>query len=154
MMAIIERIERVIIMVMLVLMMITLILGTIELGIILFQEVMAPPVFILNLQKMIEVFGFFLMVLIGIELLESIKVYLKNNKFHLEIVFMVALIALARKITILDYNATSPSLLMGMASAVIALSAGYYLVKKGYTQTATTGDAAAKSDVQKNTVSE
>ena len=47
-----------------------------------------------------EFVGFFLLVLIGIELLETIKAYLLTNVIHVEIVLEVALIAIARKVII------------------------------------------------------
>ncbi len=130
MLEILERIEKAIVVALLVLMMIALLLATVELGIILYQEIMKPPVYMLNLDNMLEVFGFFLMVLIGLELLETIKAYLQHDQFHLEIVFIVAMIAIARKIIILDYKSITPTMLLGMSAAVIALSAGYYFVKR------------------------
>ena len=130
MLEIFERFEKAIVHVLLILMMIALVLATIELGIILYQEIMKPPVYILNLENMLEVFGFFLMVLIGLELLETIKAYLHTDQFHLEIVFIVAMIAIARKIIILDYKTITDTMLLGMSAAIIALSAGYYFVKR------------------------
>ena len=130
MLEIFERFEKAIVHVLLILMMIALVLATIELGIILYQEIMKPPVYILNLENMLEVFGFFLMVLIGLELLVTIKAYLHTDQFHLEIVFIVAMIAIARKIIILDYKTITDTMLLGMSAAIIALSAGYYFVKR------------------------
>ena len=51
-------------------------------------ELMKPPVSLLNIEEMLEVFGFFLMVLIGVELLESIKAYLQEERVHAEVVFL------------------------------------------------------------------
>lgn len=130
MLELLERFEKAIVVVLLVLMMIALLLATVELGVILYQEIMKPPAYILNLAEMLEVFGFFLMVLIGLELLETIKAYLLHDQFHLEVVFIVAMIAIARKIIIVDYKTITPMLLFGMAAAIIALSAGYYFVKR------------------------
>jgi hypothetical protein len=65
--------EKVIVGTLLRLVMIAVLVSTIELAVILFQELMKPPTFLLNNEEMPEVFGFFLMVLIGLELLESKK---------------------------------------------------------------------------------
>ena len=79
--------EKMIIVVLLGLMMLTVLVSTVELAIILFEQLMKPPVFLLNKEDMLEVFGFFLMVLIGLELLETIKAYLEEDRVHAEVVF-------------------------------------------------------------------
>ena len=66
----------------LALLMLAVFLFAIELAIILFQQIMTPPKFLLDVNEMLEVFGFFLMVLIGLELLETIKAYLQEDRVH------------------------------------------------------------------------
>jgi len=70
------------------------------------------------------------MVLIGHELLESIKTYLLEDKIHAEVIFLVAIVAVSRKIIILDYKTTTPEMLYGMAAVIVALGLGYFLVRK------------------------
>jgi uncharacterized membrane protein (DUF373 family) len=122
--------EKLIIVSLLVLMMIAVLVATIELAIIIFEQIMKPPVLLLNIAEMLEIFGFFMMVLIGHELLESIKAYLKDDKVHAEVIFLVAIVAVSRKIIILDYKTTTPEMLYGMAAVIIALGLGYFLVRK------------------------
>ncbi len=104
-------------------------LATIELAVVLVQELLKPPVMLLNLQEMLEVFGFFLMVLIGIELMETIKAYLLEERVHAEVVFLAAMVAISRKIIILDYEKMTPEHLLGVAAILIALGAAYFLVR-------------------------
>jgi uncharacterized membrane protein (DUF373 family) len=122
--------EKVIIVSLLVLMMIAVFVATIELAIIIFEQIMKPPVLLLNIAEMLEIFGFFMMVLIGHELLESIKAYLIDDKVHAEVIFLVAIVAVSRKIIILDYKTTTPEMLYGMAAVIIALGLGFFLVRK------------------------
>jgi uncharacterized membrane protein (DUF373 family) len=75
------------------------------------------------------------MVVIGLELLETIKAYLEQDKVHVEVVFLVAMVAVARKIIILDYKETSAELLLGMSAVIIALSAGFYFCKRSLRRT-------------------
>ena len=49
--------------------------------------------------------GGFLLVLIGIELLDTIKAYFRENTIHVEIVILLAIIAIARKVILLDPRA-------------------------------------------------
>ena len=70
------------------------------------------------------------MILIGLELIETIKVYLSSEVIPVEIIFLVAIIAVTRKVIILDFKNLDPLTLIGMAAIIIALSIGYYAVKK------------------------
>ena len=128
--AILRGFEKVIVVALLSLMMIAVFVSTVELAIILVQELKKPPVFLLDAAEMLEVFGFFLMVLIGLELLETIKAYLEEDRVHAEVVFLVALVAVSRKVIILDYKDITPDMLLGMSALIIALGVGYFLVRR------------------------
>jgi uncharacterized membrane protein (DUF373 family) len=105
-------------------------LSTIELGVILVQEMLKAPFLLLNMEEMLVVFGFFLMVLIGIELMETVKIYLEEETVHVEVIIMVAIIAISRKIIITDIKDVGALHLLGIASIVLALSSGYFLIKR------------------------
>ena len=122
--------EKLIVMALLSLMMLAVLVSTVELAVILFQELMKPPLLLLNMKEMLEVFGFFLMVLIGLELLESIKAYLQEDRVHAEVVFLVAIVALSRKVIILDYKEVTADMLYGMSALIVALGVGYFLVRR------------------------
>jgi len=101
-----------------------------ELGYILFRDLASPPYLILNIKELLDVFGVFLLVLIGIELLETLEIYIKEKVVHVEIVFTVALIAIARKVIILDVKKLSSATLFSIGFIIFALSVGYYLINK------------------------
>ena len=130
---IIHRFERFIVLALLLMMMVALLASTIELAIILVQQLLEPPLLLLNVKEMLTVFAFFLMVLIGLELVETTKMYLDEDVFHVEVVVLVAIIAVARKIIIVDYYTISYQILLGVAALMIALSAGYFLLKRTIT---------------------
>jgi uncharacterized membrane protein (DUF373 family) len=65
-----------------------------------------------------------------LELLDTIKAYLTEHIIHAEVVFMAAMIAVARKVITLDVKEFSPLTLMGVAALILALTAGYYLFKQ------------------------
>jgi uncharacterized membrane protein (DUF373 family) len=127
---ILKTFEKIIVMTLLGLMMLAVFASTVELAIILYQQIMNPPIFLLDIKEMIKVFGFFLMVLIGLELLESIKAYLQHSRVHAEVVFLVAIVAVCRKVIILDYKQIGPDILYGMSTLIISLGVGYYLVRR------------------------
>jgi len=106
-------------------------LSTVELGWIIIEDIITPPVFLLDINELLDIFGMFLLVLIGVELLETVKMYLNEKKVHVEVVFTVAMIAIARKVIILDVKELSSLTLIGIGAIIIALSSGYYLIKRG-----------------------
>ncbi len=84
-----------------------------------------------NIMKHLHgIFGGFLSVLIGIELLHTIKMYLKEDVVHVEIVLLVALIGISRHVIDLDYKHLDPITIFGIAALILALSLGYFLIKK------------------------
>jgi len=127
---ILHTFTRFIIQALILMMMLAVLLSTVELLIILVIEVLKPPEYLLGIENLFEIFGFFMMILIGLELLESIRTYLADELLHVEVVFLVAMIAIARKVIILEVKDLDPLVLMGIASIILALAAGYFLVKK------------------------
>lgn len=128
--------EKGIITVLVVLMVIVLLVSVVELGWMVVRDIISPPVLLLDISELLELFGFFLLVLIGIELLETIKTYFSDQVVHVEVVVDVALIAVARKVVILDVKEYEPLQLFGIALIVAALAAAHLAVKRGYGLTA------------------
>jgi uncharacterized membrane protein (DUF373 family) len=130
MLAILRKFERWMILTLITMMAIVLFLSIIELGWILVKDIITEPVLLLEIKELLEIFGLFLLVLIGIELLDSIKTYITENVIHVEVVLIVAMIAIARKVIILDIDKYSGMTLIGIASLILSLSAAYYLINK------------------------
>ncbi|VGO21339.1 phosphate-starvation-inducible PsiE family protein [Pontiella sulfatireligans] len=124
------KFERIIVLTLMGFMMLVILLATVEVGVILWKELVKPPCMLLNVKEMMEVFGFILMVVIGLELLESIRGYLTEHVVHVEVVLLVAIVAVARKVIILDYKEVTPHLLLAIAALIIALSAGFFIIRR------------------------
>lgn len=129
-MEVIRWLEKSVIYTLLAMMMLTIIVSTVELGVIIYREFMAPPQWFLDIDNMLEIFGFFLMVVIGLELFETIRVYVEDNTIHVEVVLLVAIVAVARKVIIIDYNDIEPMMNFSIAALIITLSCGYYIIKR------------------------
>jgi uncharacterized membrane protein (DUF373 family) len=129
MLLLLKKIERLIVSALLVMMVITVILATIEVGWLLLKDIMSEPLFLLEIQELLDLFGLFLLVLIGIELMETLKVYLTERAIHVEVVFTVALIAIGRKVIILDVKELPGTTLLAIAAIILAMSFGYFLLK-------------------------
>ncbi len=125
-----RKVEKFIIYTLILMMAGILILATFELGYYLFRTIVNSDYLLIDLDELMDLFGVFMLVLIGIELLDTIKVYLRENVVHVEVVVLVAIIALARKVIALkleDYSGTS---IIGLGVLIVALGATYYLIKK------------------------
>ena len=126
----INTFERVITWILVALMASVVTLATAELAWILGEDVLSPPRFLLDIDELLGIFGQFLLVLIGVELLHSMKVYLVDRVVHLEAVLVVAIIAVARKIVVLEPRELHAEGLLGIAAIALALTVGYYLVRR------------------------
>lgn len=125
-----EKFQKAILIALIWMMGLVVLLATFELLYIIFMDLVAPPIVLLGIDGLLEIFGYFLLVLIGIELLETFKIYLEENVINVQVVLMVAIIAIARKVIVLDVKALPSITLIGIGFILIALSVGYYLVKK------------------------
>jgi len=85
----------------------------------------------LQIEELLNFFGYILLVLIGVELLETFKNYELEKTFNVQIVFLVAMIAMARSVIIMEIGGASGEMdMVGMAAIIASLSLGYYLIKK------------------------
>jgi uncharacterized membrane protein (DUF373 family) len=109
---------------------IVVLVSTLHLGMPIAQEMWAPPRFLIPVQGLLEIFGYFLLVLIGVELLETVKAYLKKDIIHVRVVLEVALIAMARKVIIEEPNSVSALTLLGIAALILALGIAFYFERQ------------------------
>ena len=130
MLELLKKFEKAITVTLVVMMAVVVLLATIELGWIIVKDVITPPVFLLEIQELLEIFGLFLLVLIGVELLETIKAYIKDNVVHIDVVLTVAMIAIARKVIILDVKELPSMTLVGIAAIIVALAAAKFYYSK------------------------
>ena len=129
MLKVIEKFERVINVVLLVMLAIVVLLATIDLGWIIVKDILTPPVLLLEVDELLELFGAFLLVMIGVELLDTVKIYITKKTIHVEVVLLVGIIAIARKVVILEPKTMDALTLIGIAAIIFALTIGFYFVK-------------------------
>jgi uncharacterized membrane protein (DUF373 family) len=123
-------IERIIVTALIVMMTIVLLLATVDLGWILVRDIFSLPIVLLGIDELLEIFGFFLLVLIGVELLETIKAYFDEHVVHVEVVLEVAMIAIARKVITLEVKDLPSLTLIGISAIILALAVAFYFVKR------------------------
>ena len=109
-------------------------ISIVELFILLYTDIFDPTddVFFLEIDELFRIFGFFFMILIGFELIETVEMYFKDNIIHAEVVLLVAVIAVSRKVILLDLEKYNPLAIIGLGIIIIALGGCYSLIKLSY----------------------
>ena len=126
-----SKFEQVINGTLMVMLAVVVLLATIDLGWIIVKDVLTPPIFLLDADELLELFGAFLLVLVGMELLNMVKAYITEKTVHVEVALVVGIIAIARKVVILEPKGMDGLTLLGIAAIIAALTFGYYFVKSG-----------------------
>jgi uncharacterized membrane protein (DUF373 family) len=134
-----HQIIRMCVRVLAVLMVVVIILGIIDVIYVMYQRIMAPPALLMTVNDIFALFGTFMVVLIAIEIFVNIRLYLGTDVLPVQLVVDTALMAMARKIIVLDFEKTDSSYLFAIALAVAALGATHWLLsQKKHSNTATT----------------
>ena len=124
------KFQKLIVWVLTAMLAVIVLLSTVHLGVLIGEEVWKQPRFLISVQSLLDLFGYFLLVLIGVELLETIKSYMKEGDIHVRVVLEVALIAMARK-AIIEEPHTAPGLsLFGLAALILALGVAFYFERQ------------------------
>ena len=128
--AFLHRIIRGAVKVLAVLMVLVIVWGIGDVIYVLYQRLTEPPYMLLKINDILATFGAFLAVLIAIEIFINITIYLRDDEIHVKVVMATALVAIARKVIVLDFNAISATEAGAIAAIMLATSIGYWLVLK------------------------
>ncbi len=123
--------ERIVVAVLLVLMMFVVGVGVYDF----FTSVLASvdligPTDTTTFEDLKAAFSAFLMVLIGLELLQTIKMYLSEDTIHVEVIVAVALISVGRHIIELDLPHLPPMMGGSIGVLVLSLALAFVLIRK------------------------
>jgi uncharacterized membrane protein (DUF373 family) len=124
--AVLTKVQKLTVLTLAVMLVVVMVLSTIHLGVLIWDEILKPPRFLIPVQGLLEIFGYFLLVLIGVELIETLKAYVQKDTIHVRVVLEVALIAMARKVIIEEPNTVPGLTLFGIAALILALGIAFY----------------------------
>ena len=125
-----EAFEGIILRTLIAMMAFAIIAATADLAWVFVRDLLSPPFDFLTVNELLDVFAAFLLVLIGIELLDTVKVYATERHVHVEAVLLVALLAILRKVIILDFKDVPATTLFAVAAVILALGGAYWLMRK------------------------
>jgi uncharacterized membrane protein (DUF373 family) len=137
MLGVVSRFETVINVALLVMMSLVVVVTTIDLGWTLVEHLISPPYVRFSDAALKEVFSGFLLVLIGLELLDTVRTYMTEKAVRIELVLAVGLVAVTRKIIVIDMKDFDSLWLMGIAAVIVALAVGYYIITSARHKAAT-----------------
>ncbi len=89
-----------------------------------------PPRFLMTVSDIFQLFGAFLVVLIAIEIFVNIRMYLGSDVLPVKLVIATALMAVARKVIVLDFEQTDAPYILAIAAVVAALGATHWLLSR------------------------
>lgn len=81
-------------------------------------------------EDLLTFIGNFLIVVIAVELLDTMVLYIKRHKLFPELILLVVLTAIAREVLVTDIPHADPLLLAAIGVILIAIAASYYLIKR------------------------
>ncbi|WP_323843898.1 phosphate-starvation-inducible PsiE family protein [Microbulbifer magnicolonia] len=125
-----HRVIRTAVRFMAILMSLVIVWGSVYVMVVLYQRLSFPPVWILDSRDILDIFGSFLVVLIAVEIFINIRLYLGTNIIPMQLVVATALMAMARKIIVLDTDKTPPLYVLGYGAVILALGFTYWIVSK------------------------
>ena len=146
-----KKFERFISYILMIMIAVVIILATVDVGYLIVKDVFAPPILILKVDKLLELFGMLLLVLIGLELMETIYSFHKDRIISAQIILIVALVAMARKIMILDQSKLSSLTFSDMGILMLSLAGAYFLLNSRQKNNSNPSDR--KSEFPKETKS-
>jgi uncharacterized membrane protein (DUF373 family) len=115
-----------------ILMVLVIFWGVADVVYVLYQQLIQPPFMLLNISDILKTFAAFLAVLIAIEIYQNIVLYLRTDVIPLKLVVATALMAISRKVIIIDFKEISPMYILSTSAVVLALGITYFLLNKNY----------------------
>ncbi len=113
-----------------ILMALVILWGVADVAYVLYVNLTRPPVLLLSVSDIFQIFGAFMVVLIAIEIFINIRLYLGTNVLPVKMVIATALMAIARKVIVLDIEKVEAMYVFAIAAVVLGLGVTYWLIGK------------------------
>ncbi len=111
-----------------VLMVLVILWGVADVAFVMYQRIVAEPFMMLTVSDILVIFGSFMAVLIAIEIFINITLYIKHDTLPIKMVIATALMAVARKVIMLDFKDLDPAYVTAIAAVILALGLTYWLI--------------------------
>ncbi len=123
------QVERIAVIGLMLLLMTTILFGTVVVAWSLIEDLIHTRELVLEPKALFDIFGLFVAVLVGVELLKILRHLLAAHEVNTTLVAQTALIALCNKIITLNLHDTDWTVLAAVAALILALSAAIYALR-------------------------
>lgn len=96
-----------------------------------FELVKDTDVHELDKGVVLDFIGAILLIIICLELVETVFSYSIDHKIRVEVVLLVGITAIVREIIVLDVNKYGAEYVAALGGVIIAIAGAYYLIKRG-----------------------
>jgi uncharacterized membrane protein (DUF373 family) len=124
-------VERLVVGALLILLMVTILVGTVIVGWSLIRDLLGFGALVDNPKALFDVFGLFVAVLVGVELLRILRHLVQSHEVDTVLVVETALIALCNKVITLNLSAVSWTTLLAIAALILAVAAAIFALRGG-----------------------
>jgi uncharacterized membrane protein (DUF373 family) len=108
----------------------SLILGSLHLIYLVYQEIIGTsPHFLLDVTNLLNIFSLVIIIAVGYELIKSLILIISSDVIPTVPIIQIAIVAVANKIITLDTKHTEPNMVIGLAVLIGALGLVHFLLK-------------------------
>jgi len=111
-----------------ILMTAVIIMGVVDVVWVLYKRLTDDTPGLLEISDILATFGAFMAVLIAIEIFVNITSYLRDDIIHVRLVVATALMAVSRKVIVLDFGYLTWQYVLGIAAVLVATAFAYWVV--------------------------
>lgn len=132
----IEWFEKLIIAILIILIMVGVAYATVLAVVAIYQELITGDIMAHGegskpiQEGLYRLYGAFLTILLGLELIATVKIYFHDNYLKLELIFIISILALSRHVIQIDYHHVESGTLYGLSALFATLIGGYIAIKK------------------------
>ena len=112
------------------LMVLVILWGVVDVVFVIYETMMEEPRFLIGVNEMFSLFSSFMVVLIAIEIFINIRLYLGTTTLPVQLVIATALMAIARKVIVLEVEAVDAAYLAAIGLVILALGLTYWLLAR------------------------
>lgn len=125
-----NRVIRQCLRVLAMMMVVVIVWGIADVAYVFYERISKPPILLLEITDILATFGAILAVLIAVEIYINVTLYVTSNIIHVKLVIATALMAVARKVIVLDYKVIDVQYVWATAALALALGVAYWLVSR------------------------
>jgi uncharacterized membrane protein (DUF373 family) len=95
-----------------------------------FNILITEQVDVENKQDLLAIIGNLLVVVIAVEVMETLVLFIRKHAFFSDLLLIVVLTAVAREVLVTDLAHVDPLSLVGIGVIIIAIAGAYYLIRR------------------------